>query len=93
MTPMRNFVLVSVEKKGQEKSAGGIFIPTTVEDGVVSAKVLAVGSGYLNESGTISPLEVKVGDQVFFNKSFIVEIKHNQEVFQLVREENILAKL
>lgn len=90
LQPLRDFLVVSVTREG-EKKVGNIIVPTTVDEKVVSGTVVAAGSGYLTDSGAVVPLEVKAGDTVLFNKQMSVEVKHNGETFNLLREEHILS--
>ncbi len=88
--PLRDFIVVSVPKQTEEK-VGLLYKPSTVEEKVVTGKIVAAGSGYLTDSGTIVPLEVKAGDSVLFNKQMSVEVKNNGETFYLLREEHVLS--
>jgi len=90
LQPLRDFIVVSVPKVGEEK-IGLLYKPATVEQKVVTGTVLAAGSGYLTDSGTVVPLEVKAGDAVIFNKQLSVEVSHNGETVFLLREEHILS--
>ncbi len=90
LKPLRDFLVVSVVKK-EERLASGLFVPTTVDEKIVTGTVLAVGSGYLTDSGTIVPLEVRAGDTIVFNKQMSVEVKHGGETVLLLREEHILS--
>ena len=92
LKPLRDFIVVSVAKKTEEKTPSGLLhLPGNIEEKVVTGKVLAAGSGYLTDSGTVVPLEVKVGDSILFNKQMSVEVKHAGETVYLLREEHILS--
>lgn len=90
LQPLRDFILVSVVKP-EEKTQSGLYIPVTIDEKIVSGKVLAVGSGYLTDSGSIVPLEVKAGDSIMFNKQMSVEVKHDGTTMHLLREEHVLS--
>jgi chaperonin GroES len=90
LKPLRDFIVVSVPKAAEEK-VGLIYKPATIEEKIVTGKVLAAGSGYLTDSGMIVPLEVAEGDSILFNKQMSVEVKHNGETVYLLREEHILS--
>lgn len=90
LKPLRDFIVVSVPKAAEEK-VGLIIKPLTVDEKIVTGKVLAVGSGYLTDSGAVVPLEVSVGDSILFNKQMSVEVKHNGETAYLMREEHVLS--
>lgn len=91
LQPLRDFLVVSVAKAAETKTAGGILLPGTVDEKIVTGTVVAAGSGYLTDSGTVVPLEVKAGDSILFNKQMSVEVKHNGETMYLLREEHILS--
>jgi chaperonin GroES len=87
--PIRDLVVVSKEE-GDKVSPGGLHLVATV-DKMGSGVILAVGSGYVTESGTIVPLEVKVGDRVSFNRAMATELTVHGESYLLLREENVLC--
>lgn len=93
LKPLRDFIVVSVVKSGNDDKlgAGLLYKPATIDEKIVTGTVVAAGSGYLTDSGTIVPLEVAAGDSVLFNKQMSVEIKHNGETVYLLREEHILS--
>ena len=88
--PLRDFIVVSVPKQTEEK-VGLLYKPSTVEEKIVTGTIVAAGSGYLTDGGTIVPLEVKAGDKILFNKQMSVEVKHNDETVYLLREEHVLS--
>lgn len=90
LQPLRDFIVVSIPKVAEEK-VGLIYKPATVEQKVVTGTIVAAGSGYLTDSGTVVPLEVKAGDTILFNKQMSVEVSHNGETMYLMREEHVLS--
>jgi chaperonin GroES len=65
--PLVDRVLVqAVEEKEVKK--GGIIIPDTAKEKPQEAKVIAIGSGKLDDSGKKIPFEVKKGDKVLVSK-------------------------
>jgi chaperonin GroES len=91
LKPLRDFIVVSVGKADEKTPSGLLFKPLTVDEKVVTGTVLATGSGYLTDSGTVVPLEVAAGNTVLFNKQMAVEVKHQGETVYLLREEHILS--
>ncbi len=90
--PLRDFIIVTKPVEKEETIAGGLlYRPATSEQKVLTAEVLAVGSGKVAFDGTIVPLEVKVGDKVVFNKNFATEVTAGNETVLLLREEQIFA--
>lgn len=91
LQPLRDFIVVAMEKQNTEEKVGLIYKPATVEEKVVTGTIVAAGSGYLTDSGAVVPLEVKEGDRILFNKQMSVEVKHNGETMYLMREEHVLS--
>ena len=89
--PIRDLVVVTKED-GDKMSAGGLHLVASVDKAAVGT-ILAVGSGYVAENGTIVPLEVKVGDRVSFNRHGVQEATVNGETVLLVREDSLLCVL
>ncbi|PIR21214.1 MAG: co-chaperone GroES [Deltaproteobacteria bacterium CG11_big_fil_rev_8_21_14_0_20_47_16] len=90
--PLGDRVLVQ-RLDGEEKTAGGLYIPDSAKEKPQQGKVVAVGNGKTFENGTTKPLDVKVGDKVLFSKYSGSEIKFDGEEFLIVREDDILGVL
>ena len=88
--PLNDRVLV-VREEEEQKSTGGIIIPDTAKEKPQRGKVVAVGSGKIGETGKRIPLEVKVGDRVFFSKYAGTEIKLDNVEHVFMREDDILS--
>jgi co-chaperonin GroES (HSP10) len=52
----------------EEKTKGGIIIPDTVKEKPQEGKIIAVGPGGRDETGKLTPLDVKAGDRILFGK-------------------------
>ncbi|NJK59506.1 MAG: co-chaperone GroES [Oscillatoriales cyanobacterium SM2_1_8] len=92
LKPLGDRILVKITE-AEEKTAGGIFLPDTAKEKPQVGEVMAVGRGKLNEDGTLQPLDVKVGDRVFYSKYAGTEIKVGGVDHVLVTERDILAVL
>lgn len=90
IVPLRDFVVV-VKDEAVSQTPGGLFVPQTAEEKVVTGKVVAVGSGKLDINGKTVPLEVSVGDRVAFNKNFATEVKVDGETHLLLREDQVFC--
>jgi len=88
--PLADRVLVEPVKDGEEKK-GGIIIPDTAKEKPTTGKVIAIGTGKLDDSGKKIPFNVKVGDKVLMPKYGGTEVKLNDKDYQIVREEDILG--
>ena len=88
--PLGDRVLVEpVEEVEQNK--GGTHIPDTAKEKPMSAKVIALGTGKLNDDGTRSKFDVKVGDIVLTSKYGGTEIKLNDKEYKILSSSDILA--
>ncbi len=78
--------------EAEAKTKGGIVLPDTAKEKPQEGKIVAVGKGKVLDSGTVHPLEVKVGDKVLYGKYSGNEIttKEGEELL-IMREEDILA--
>ncbi len=77
--------------EAEEKTAGGIVIPDTAKEKQQRGKVVAVGKGRVSEEGKVTPLEVKVNDQILFGRYSGTEVKIGGQEFLIVKEDDILA--
>jgi chaperonin GroES len=90
LRPLNDRVLIK-RLDGQTQTAGGIFIPETAKEKPMEGEVVAVGEGRHLESGEIRPLEVKVGDRVFFRKYAGTDVTIEGTEHLIMREDEILA--
>ena len=90
--PLHDRILVKREES-HEKRKGGIIIPDTAKEKPLEGKVIAVGSGKLDDAGKRIPLEVKAGDRVLIGKYAGNEIKIDDVEHVIVREDEILGIL
>ena len=90
--PLHDRVLVR-RIDADEKTAGGIIIPDTAKEKPQRGEVIAVGAGIRTEDGKLTPLDVKVGDEVLFGRYAGSEVKEGGKEFKVMRESDILAKI
>ena len=88
--PLRDRVLLKRLEEGEQK-VGGIIIPDTAKEKPQQGRVIAVGTGRVNDEGKVIPLDVKAGDTVLFGKYSGTEIKLDGTEYLIVREEEILG--
>jgi chaperonin GroES len=88
--PLHDRVLVK-RVEAEEKTPGGIIIPDTAKEKPVEGEVLAVGPGVRDETGTVRPLDVKVGDHVLFGKWAGTEVIIDGEDRLILKEADILG--
>ncbi|SHF00215.1 chaperonin GroES [Seinonella peptonophila] len=81
-------VLEPVEN--EEKTASGLILPETSKEKPQEGRVVAVGSGHL-EDGKRVPLEVTEGQRVIFSKFAVTDVKYDGRDYLILRESDILA--
>ena len=92
ITPLGDRVLVqSVDDDEQVK--GGIIIPDSAKEKPQQATIIALGTGKKDDDGNVVDFQVKVGDVVLVSKYGGTEVKFDDEVYQLLREDDILGIL
>ncbi len=88
--PLADRVIVEVAA-AEEKTASGIIIPDTAKEKPMQGEIIAVGTGKITEQGTVTPLQVKAGDQVLYGKYAGTEINVEGEELLIMRESDIFA--
>jgi len=73
------------------KTAGGIIIPDTAKEKPSQGEITAVGPGGRDESGKLTPIDVKVGDRVLFGKWSGTEVKIDGDELLIMKESDILG--
>ena len=78
----------------QETVRGGIIIPDSAKEKPQEGEVVAVGKGKRNEKdGTLTALDVQVGDRILFGKYSGSDIKLDGEEYMIMREDEVLGVL
>ncbi|OYX12513.1 MAG: co-chaperone GroES [Rhizobiales bacterium 32-66-8] len=88
--PLHDRVVVK-RIEAEQKSAGGIIIPDTVQEKPQQGEVVSVGPGLRDESGAINALDVKAGDRVLFGKWSGTEVKVDGQDLLIMKESDILG--
>ena len=81
------------EGKGEQKTASGIILQKKEErEQLETGTIVAVGSGRRNNEGVRVPLDVSVGDKVYFKRGYDVEeITLDDVTYVLAGEANVYA--
>jgi len=90
--PLSDRVLVQALEEKEVKK-GGIIIPDTAKEKPQEGKVVALGTGKLDDNGKKIEFTVKVGDRVLISKYGGTEIKVDGETYLIMREDDILGIL
>jgi chaperonin GroES len=88
--PLHDRVLVKRIEE-DERTAGGIIIPDTAKEKPSQGKVLAVGSGNRDDSGKLTPLDVKKGNKVLFGKWSGTEVTIDGDELMIMKESDIMG--
>ncbi len=88
--PLGDRVLVETVE-ANEQIKGGIVIPDTAKEKPQEAKVIALGTGKLDEKGNKIPFDVKVGDKVLTSKYGGTEVKFDDKEYKILSVSDILA--
>ncbi len=92
LRPLYDRVLIK-RVEAEQKTAGGIILPDTVQEKPQEGEVVAVGQGVRGDNGEFVALDVKVGDRVLFAKWGGTEVKVNGEDLMIMKESDILGVL
>ncbi len=77
--------------EAEEKTAGGIIIPDTAQEKPQQGEVVAVGDGPRNDTGDITPLDVKPGDKILFGKYSGTEVTIDGDDLVIMQESDIMG--
>ncbi len=90
--PLKDRILVKYSDE-PEKSAGGLYIPDTAKEKPQKGEVIAVGSGKITDDGKVQKMEIKVGDNVLFEKYSGSKIVIDDTEYLIIREDDVLGIL
>lgn len=85
LKPLKDRVVIQMVEQ-EEKTAGGLFLPSAAQEKLQFAKVLAVSDFTADEDR-----QVAVGDKVVFEKYAGTEVKLDGQEFIIVKEKDIVA--
>ncbi|NOY39256.1 MAG: co-chaperone GroES [Nitrospirae bacterium] len=80
--PLKDRVFISYTEDVEKKTPGGIYVPETAKEKPQRGKIEAVGS---------EVKEVKVGDEVMFDRYSGSKVKMNGSEYLIIKEEDILG--
>lgn len=75
----------------EEKTAGGIIIPDTVQEKPMEGEIVAVGTGHRDDNGKVTALDVQAGDRVLFSKWAGTEVTIDGEEMLVMKESDIMG--
>jgi chaperonin GroES len=90
LVPVSNNVLVRV-KEAVASTQGGIFIPDNAKEKPTEGTVIATGPGRIHPETAIKmDMAVNVGDNVIYGKYDGSELKYDDVVHQLIKDDDVL---
>ena len=90
LRPLHDNVLVKRTEE-EETSSGGIILSGSAKEKPSQGKVISVGPGKKNDSGEVSPVNLKAGDVVLFGQYAGNEVKLDGEDYLIMSESDIFG--
>jgi len=90
LRPLGSKVLIE-RMEAESKTAGGIVLPDAAKEKPQRGRIRATGPGRTLDSGEISKMQVKEGDEVVFTTYAGTEIQVDRTKFMIMDESDILA--
>jgi chaperonin GroES len=92
LQPLQDRIVVEPAAK-EERTAGGIILPDTAQEKPLKVTVTAIGPGKTLDSGTVAPIDIKVGDVVLYGKYSGTEVNVGGKDVIILRADDVLAVL
>ena len=92
LKPLGDRIVVKPQDENESNLPSGLVIPDTAKEKPQLGEVLAVGPGEYKDGERI-PVDVNVGDVVFYSKYGGTEVKHNGEDLLVLSSRDVLAIL
>ncbi len=92
LKPLGDRIVVKPQDEQESTTPSGIVIPDTAKEKPQLGEVLAVGPGEFKDGERV-PVDVNVGDVVFYSKYGGTEVKHNGEDYLILSSRDVLAIL
>ena len=91
LIPLEDHIIVeAVEQETTTKS--GIILPSDNKEKPYMGKVIAVGPGKILDNGNRAPVDVAVGDTVYFTKYAPDELEVDGNTYLVIKQSSLLAK-
>lgn len=90
LKPLNDKIVVE-PSQAEEKTAGGIVLPEAAKEKPLTGKVVAAGPGKLNDDGSRTELDVKVGDTVLFGRYGGSDVEVDGVEYKIMRESEVLG--
>jgi chaperonin GroES len=90
LNPLGDRIVVKPQDEEESRTASGLVIPDTAKEKPQLGEVLAVGPGEFRDGERV-PVDVSVGDVVFYSKYGGTEVKHDGEDYLILSSRDVLA--
>ena len=92
LKPLGDRIVVKPQDEEESRTASGLVIPDTATEKPQLGEVLAVGPGEFKDGERV-PVDVNVGDVVFYSKYGGTEVKHDGKDLLILSSRDVLAVL
>lgn len=92
LKPLGDRIVVKPNDEDESRTASGLVIPDTAKEKPQLGEVLAVGPGEYKDGERV-PVDVSVGDLVFYSKYGGTEVKVEGEDYLIFSSRDVLAIL
>jgi chaperonin GroES len=92
LAPLGDRIVVKPQDEEEVRTTSGLVIPDTAKEKPQLGEVLAVGPGEFKDGERI-PVDVNVGDTVFYSKYGGTEVKHDGDDLLILSSRDVLAIL
>jgi chaperonin GroES len=92
LAPLGDRIVVKPQDEEEVRTNSGLVIPDTAKEKPQLGEVLAVGPGEFKDGERI-PVDVNVGDVVFYSKYGGTEVKHDGQDLLILSSRDVLAIL
>ena len=92
LAPLGDRIVVKPQDEEEVRTTSGLVIPDTAKEKPQLGEVLAVGPGEFKDGERI-PVDVNVGDVVFYSKYGGTEVKHDGDDLLILSSRDVLAIL
>ena len=92
LAPLGDRIVVKPQDEEEVRTTSGLVIPDTAKEKPQLGEVLAVGPGEFKDGERI-PVDVNVGDVVFYSKYGGTEVKHDGQDLLILSSRDVLAIL
>ncbi|MCH8128603.1 MAG: co-chaperone GroES [Acidobacteria bacterium] len=92
LKPLGDRIVVKPKDEDEATTTSGLVIPDTAKEKPQLGEVLAVGPGEFSDGDRV-PMDVSVGDLVFYSKYGGTEVKVDGEEYLVLSSRDVLAIL